>query len=105
MTRKEPKLTNAQIVALERLFNQFPWLLNHLLEPVIGHPACPKEVENHGIRGASIFTAFVAVNEENETYGCRFEACHAFNAPSLDLAVRHQRSWHFDHKPFQCAQW
>ena len=49
-------------------------------EPVVGHPSCPNLAE----------------------YGFRHARCIAFLTFSLDDAVRHQRSQHFDHRPFMC---
>ena len=107
-----PSILHAELQQLEKIFNASPWLLDDQLEPVIGHPICPQEAEKYGIRGASCYTAFVEQDGDGKTYGCRHENCHvhAIQFPSLDLAVRHQRYHHFDHRPFECiplngAQW
>jgi len=90
-----------ELVSLEQHFDSSSWLANHDLEPVVGAPACPRLAERYGIRGKSCFTVFVE-DKQNGTYGCRYERCHPFLTYSLDDAVRHQRSHHFDHRPFVC---
>jgi hypothetical protein len=86
---------------LEDIFNKSVWLLDDLIEPVIGHPSCPALAEKYGIRGASCYTVFVQVNDD-DTYGCHNERCRALRAHSLEEAIRHQRYYHFDHRPFEC---
>ena len=87
---------------IEDIFDKSAWLRNNLLEPVVGNPSCPREVEKYGIRGASCYTTFVEDNE-NGTYGCLHERCHPFQFPSLELAIRHQRCHHFNHRPYECT--
>ena len=106
-----PSKQYEELKRLEKIFNRCSWLLNELLEPVIGDPDCPPEAEKYGIRGTSCYTAFVE-DHGDTTYGCRHEICHLhpFRFTSLDGAVRHQRYHHFDHRPFMCvplsgAQW
>jgi len=53
----------------------------------------------YGIRGKSCYTVFVE-DKQDGTYGCRYERCRDFLTYSLDDAIRHQRSHHFDHRPF-----
>ena len=101
MTRKEDPKRREDLAKLEEMFNESPWLLQHLLEPLIGDPNCPEMAETYGITRASCYTVFVELNED-ETYGCRFERCHAYEERSLEEAIRHQRYHHFDHRPFEC---
>lgn len=90
------------LVSLEQIFNSSSWLLNNEPEPKIGQPDCPVIAEKYGARGRSCFTAFVE-ERGSRTFGCRFGRCHAFLANSLHEAVQHQRSYHFDHRPFVCT--
>ena len=90
--------------ALQKAFNELPWIRNHSLEPVVGGPLCPAGAETHGIGGLSCFTALVQELEKGK-WGCRFEACRAFRATSCEDAIRHVRYQHFDHRPFVCIQW
>jgi len=102
MTLKEDLKQREDLKQLEDIFNKSPWLLDHLLEPVIGDPSCHHLAEEYGICGASCYTVFVQDNED-ETYGCRHERCHAFQVHSLEGAITHQRYYHFDHRPFECV--
>jgi hypothetical protein len=95
-----PKM-HPELIVLEQTFNLSGWHVNHALEPVVGHPACPKLAEKYGIRGKSCYTALVE-DKHDGTHGCRYERCHAFLTYSLDDAIRHQRYHHFDHRPFMC---
>ena len=90
-----------ELVILERIFNMSQWLANNVPEPVIGHPSCPNLAEKYGTRGESCYMAFVEKKADG-TYGCRHAGCGVFLTSSLDDAVRHQRSQHFDHRPFVC---
>ena len=103
MTRKEDPTRRKDLKKLEDMFNKFPWLLEQLLEPLVGDPSCPELAETYGITRMSCYTVFVEHNEEDDTYGCRFERCHAYKEPSLEEAIRHQRSQHFNHRPFECV--
>jgi len=52
--------------ALQKAFNKEAWILNHSLEPVVGHYLCPAGAETHGIGGLSCFTAFVKKSENKK---------------------------------------
>ena len=84
------------------MFTSSPWLEKNDVEPVVGHPDCPGLADDYGIPGASCYTVFVEFNEDR-IYGCRHESCSAFRARSLDDAIRHQRYYHFYHRPFVCV--
>lgn len=83
------------------MFVSSPWFDKNHVEPVVGHPDCPGLADDYGIPGASCYTVFVEVNEDR-IYGCRYESCSAFRARSLEDAIRHQRYYHFYHRPFVC---
>jgi hypothetical protein len=87
---------------LERECNLSQWLNQNEHEPCVGDPTCPKLAECRGIRGMSLYTAFVR-NRSDGVYGCHFAPCLAFHTPCLEDAIRHQRQHHFDHKPFSCV--
>ena len=90
------------LLTLERAYNSSEWLATQDHEPVVGDFTCPTSAEKYGIRGKSCYTVFVE-DKDNGTYGCRYERCRAFFTRSLDDAVRHQRNYHFDHRPFLCT--
>ena len=92
---------NQDLKLLEDAFNESDWLLDDLLEPLIGDPACPPLADKYGIPRRSCYTVFVRENED-DTYGCQFESCRAYKVASLEDAIRHQRYYHFDHRPFEC---
>ena len=87
---------------LENIINASDWLRYNDPEPRIGNPNCPAEADQFGIRGESVFTAFVE-DQNNGTYGCKYEPCHAYSTRSLEEAVRHQRHHHFNHSPYACV--
>jgi hypothetical protein len=92
---------------LEDIFSTSFWLLNDLIEPVIGDAGCHPLAAKYGITRESCYTAFVQDNEDR-TYGCRFQQCHNFRVRSLEDVIRHQRYYHFGHRPFECTilpQW
>lgn len=74
---------------------------NHTMEPRVGDPDCPVAAELYGMARRSFLTVFVSVLEAGN-FGCRFEECIKFSAPTVDGAVKHQRQHHFNHKPFHC---
>ena len=82
--------------------NASAWLRDNDPEPRIGHPDCPAGASQYGLRGESVYTVFVTLQNDG-TYGCKDEACRAYSTQSLDAAVRHQRSYHFDHLPYACV--
>ena len=87
-------------------FQKSDWLRNNELEPRIGDANCPTEADPYGIRGLSVYTAFVK-NQNGDTYGCNHELCNAYSTRSMEEAIRHQRIHHFDHSPYVClaATW
>ena len=101
MTLQEENQRIEELKQLEDNFNRSHWLLHHLLEPLVGDSGCHHLAEKHGMVRRSCYTVFVQENEDY-TYGCRHEICHAFRTDSLEDAIAHQRSQHFDHRPFEC---
>ena len=93
--------SHPDLIAFAKWISASAWLDKNDLEPVVGHPDCPGLADEHGIPGTSCYTVFVKFNEGG-TYGCRYESCSAFRAHSLDNAIRHQRYYHFYHRPFVC---
>ena len=87
---------------LEKTINASAWLRDNDPEPRIGNPNCPAEADECGVRGESVYTAFVK-QQDDGTYGCKYEACRAYSTRTLDDAVRHQRHHHFNHSPFACV--
>lgn len=87
---------------LEQECNCSQWLNQNEHEPRVGDPLCSKLAEGRGIRGMSLYTAFVR-DRSSGIYGCHFAPCFAYHTYSLDDAIRHQREHHFNHKPFLCV--
>ena len=93
--------TDVNLQKLEEIIKASAWLRNNELEPCIGDPDCPAEADPHGIRGLSVYTAFV--NRQNgDAYGCKYARCSAYSVRCMEEAVRHQRIHHFDHSPYLC---
>jgi hypothetical protein len=70
------------------------------LEPRIGDPSgYPHFVDNHGVKGLSIYTALIHLDKEMLT--CKL--CSYAVEGSLEAAVIHQRVAHFNHHPYQCV--
>jgi hypothetical protein len=89
---------------LEQECNSSQWLAENDHEPCVGDPSCPNLAEGRGIRGMSLYTAFVKnARGEAEAHGCHFAPCAAYHTYSLEEAIRHQRDHHFNHKPFVCV--
>ena len=86
---------------LEEIIKASTWLRNNELEPCIGDPDCPAEADPHGIRGLSVYTAFVK-RQNGDAYGCKYARCSAYSVRCMEEAVRHQRIHHFDHSPYLC---
>ena len=91
---------------LKEIIKASDWLRNNELEPRIGDANCPAEADPYGIRGLSVYTAFVR-NQNGDAYGCNYELCGAYSTRTMEQAVRHQRIHHFDHSPYLClaATW
>ena len=87
---------------LEEIINMSAWLRDGELEPCIGERNCPAEADPYGIRGLSVYTAFVK-NQHGDAYGCKYERCRAYSTRSMEEAVRHQRHHHFNHSPYLCV--
>jgi len=86
---------------LEQECDRSLWLAQNVLEPRLGDHNCPKLADSRGIRGMSLYTAFVR-SRSDRTYGCHFEPCSSYYTPSLEESIRHQRDYHFNHQPFVC---
>lgn len=95
-TQKEEDLNQ-----LEQEFLSAPWHAANTLEPPCGSPECPYTADCYGVRGMSCYTAFVTAAQPAGTFGCW--RCHAYSARKIEDAVKHQRSNHFNHKPFLCV--
>jgi hypothetical protein len=91
-----------ELKMLEQECNSSQWLNQNEREPCVGDPLCSKLAESRGVRGMSLYTAFVKKKNDG-TYGCQFAPCSAYHAYGLDEAIRHQREHHFNHKPFVCV--
>ena len=96
-TQKEEDL-----IQLEQSIISSLWHTANALEPQCGHPDCPYLAERYGIRGISCYTAFVDI-KPNGSFGCWREECSAYSTRRLEDAVKHQRSSHFNHRPFFCV--
>jgi len=94
-TQKEEDLTQLEQEIISSL-----WHAGNTLEPPCGSPDCPYIADCYGTRGMSCYTAFVIANPDGSS-GCFW--CPAYSARKLEDAVRHQRSNHFNHKPFVCV--
>ena len=90
------------LTELEKIITSSSWLEDDTPEPICGSPDCPDLANNHGIRGKSCYTAFVDTKSDG-TYGCWYKKCSQYSTKSLEVAVKHQRSAHFSHKPFLCV--
>jgi len=77
-------------------------------EPIVGEPSAdyPAAVEEHGIKGQSIYTALFD-HHDMETFTCKI--CPHIVQDNLEDAIAHQRSDHFSHYPYRCpaphAKW
>ena len=89
------------LTQLELNIQSSSWLGNNTREPECGHPDCPDVADEYGIRGMSIYTAFVD-HKSDGTYGCWYDTCSLYSTESLEGAVKHQRQDHFHHRPFLC---
>jgi len=94
-TQKEKDL-----IQLEQEIISSPWYAANDLEPPCGSPSCPYSADCYGVRGMSCYTAFV-IAQPVGTFGCWH--CPAYSTRKLEDAVKHQRSNHFNHKPFLCT--
>jgi len=92
----------SDLIQLEQKIISSHWYASNTLEPTCGSADCPEAADYYGIRGMSCYTAFVVPNLDG-TFGCWWEGCSAYAAQRLDDAVKHQRSNHFNHKPFLCV--
>jgi hypothetical protein len=96
-TQKEHDLNR-----LEQEIISSPWYAVNALEPTCGTPACPYLADCYGVRGMSCYTALVDV-KPNGTFGCWHEGCTTYSAGKIEDAVKHQRTNHFNHRPFLCT--
>ena len=94
-TRKEEIL-----LRLELKIKSSPWYAFNALEPPCASPECPYPADRYGVRGMSCYSAFVTTHPAG-TFGCW--RCHAYSTRKLEDAIKHQRSDHFNHKPFLCV--
>jgi len=94
-TQKEEDL-----IQLEQQIISSPWHAANTPEPPCGSPDCPYVADCYGVRGMSCYTAFATAKPDG-TFGCF--RCPAYSVRKLEVAVRHQRSDHFNHKPFVCV--
>jgi hypothetical protein len=94
-TQKEEDL-----IRLEQEIISSPWYAANDLEPPCGSPNCPYTAECYGVRGMSCYMAFVIAHPAG-TFGCWY--CPAYSTRKVEDSVTHQRSNHFNHKPFLCA--
>lgn len=90
------------LVLLEQEIISSTWYASNALEPICGSPECAYLADHYGVRGMSCYTAFVIPNPDG-TFGCWREECSAFMARQIENAVKHQRTNHFNHRPFLCA--
>ena len=89
------------LLQLEQTIESSPWHAANALEPKCGDPDCPYLADRYGIRGMSCYTAFAT--KPDGTFGCWREECSSYSARRLEDAVKHQRTCHFNHKPFLCV--
>ena len=90
------------LALLEQQILSSPWHAANALEPVCGSPECPHLADRYGVRGMSCYTALVVTNPDG-TFRCWREECSANPARHLEDVVKHQRTNHFNHKPFLCV--
>ena len=95
LTQKEKDLT-----LLEQEIISSPWYAANAHEPPCGSPDCPYLADRYGVRGMSCYMAFV-IAQPGRTFGCW--QCPAYSTRKPEDAIKHQRSNHFNHKPFLCA--
>jgi len=93
-----------ELKQLEDSLNASDWLHNNSIEPLVGDVSCHHPAEKYGVRGQSLFTAFVE-EKDGGIYGCVYEPCFAFSTRILEEAIRHIRHHHFNYSPFFCGQW
>ena len=95
---------NEDLRELKECIEREDWFINNAHEPTAGAPESLTLADKYGIRGKSLFTAYVKENGEG-VYGCVYEPCFAFSTRELEEAIRHIRDHHFNHSPFSCGQW
>jgi hypothetical protein len=94
--------TRLDLEQLKEKYLDSSWLRRNVPEPRIGDIDCPADAEEYGLRGQSCYTIFVT-NRGSGDFGCIEEGCVTFSAKSRESALRHQRDYHFGHKPFVCT--
>ena len=103
-TTNGPRRTQKEenLIQLEQDIISSAWYAANDLEPACGDLDCPYHADAYGIRGMSCYTAFVDTKPDG-TFGCWREQCSSYSRRKLDDAVKHQRTNHFNHKPFVCT--
>ena len=100
--RRSDASTKEDLTQLEQSIISSLWHAANALEPICGSPNCPYHADRYGIRGLSCYTAFVDTKPDG-TFGCRYEGCSQYSVRRLENAVKHQRTNHFNHRPFLCV--
>ena len=78
------------------------WLKVNTHEPLVGSQDSSPLVDEYGIRGFSCYSSLVE-RKDDGTFGCRRERCVHFSARSMEGAITHQRTHHYNHKPYKCS--
>lgn len=87
---------------LERYILDSRWLANNDFEPIVGHPDCLAVADKYSARGVSCYSVFVR-SCGSGTFGCAYDRCYRTEFRTVDGALRHLRSYHFNHRPFVCT--
>ena len=78
------------------------WLKVNAYEALVGSQDSSPLVDKYGVRGLSCYSSLVEKRDDG-TFGCRRERCVHFCARTMEGAITHQRSHHYNHTPYKCS--
>lgn len=78
------------------------WLEANAHEPLVGSQGSSPLVDQYGVRGLSCYSSLVEIREDG-SFACRQARCMQFSARSMEAGITHQRTYHYDHRPYKCS--
>lgn len=87
---------------IDQWITSSPWLNANAKEPLVGSQDSSRLVDQYGVRGLSCYSALVERRDDG-TFGCRQERCMHFSVRTMEGAITHQRTNHYDHRPYKCS--
>jgi len=87
---------------IDEWITRSPWLEDNAHEPLVGSQCSSLLVDKYGVRGLSCYSALVEWRDDG-SFGCCQERCVHFSVGSMERAVTHQRTHHYDHRPYTCT--